>query len=491
MQFLSTRGGAAVSAAQAIVQGMCPSGGLYVPADFPQLDAESLLDGGYASAARAVMAPYLAHVSQAALMDMIAAAYHSFDDPAVTPVRALTQRQSVLELWHGPTMAFKDVALQMLPHLMRSALDATGERRQLYILVATSGDTGKAALAGFCGVPGTRVLVFYPEGGVSRAQRLQMVTQEGDNVDVCAVRGNFDDAQTAVKRIFASPEARAQLDALGYRLSSANSINFGRLLPQITYYFTAYAALRRAGRIAPGEAVNFCVPTGNFGDILAGYYAKRMGLPVRRLICASNRNNVLADFFATGVYDDRRPFYRSMSCSIDILISSNLERLLFELAGRDAACVRAWMRSLNETGSYAVGAAQREALAEVFAAGWCSEEDTLAAIRRVFERHGYLMDPHTAVAETVYARYAEQTGDATQTVLLSTANPYKFATAVLSAFETPGADDFENADRLHALTGAPVPRGLSELLGKPERHLDVCGLDQMQQRVIAPVRGTV
>ncbi len=491
MQFLSTRGGAAVSAAQAIVQGMCPSGGLYVPADFPQLDAESLLDGGYASAARAVMAPYLTHVSQAALMDMIAAAYHSFDDPAVTPVRALTQRQSVLELWHGPTMAFKDVALQMLPHLMRSALDATGERRQLYILVATSGDTGKAALAGFCGVPGTRVLVFYPEGGVSRAQRLQMVTQEGDNVDVCAVRGNFDDAQTAVKRIFASPEARAQLDALGYRLSSANSINFGRLLPQITYYFTAYAALRRAGRIAPGEAVNFCVPTGNFGDILAGYYAKRMGLPVRRLICASNRNNVLADFFATGVYDDRRPFYRSMSCSIDILISSNLERLLFELAGRDAACVRAWMRSLNETGSYAVGAAQREALAEVFAAGWCSEEDTLAAIRRVFERHGYLMDPHTAVAETVYARYAEQTGDATQTVLLSTANPYKFATAVLSAFETPGADDFENADRLHALTGAPVPRGLSELLGKPERHLDVCGLDQMQQRVIAPVRGTV
>ena len=491
MQFLSTRGGAAVSAAQAIVQGMCPSGGLYVPADFPQLDAESLLDGGYASAARAVMEPYLAHVSQAALMDMIAAAYHSFDDPAVTPVRALTQQQSVLELWHGPTMAFKDVALQMLPHLMRSALDATGERRQLYILVATSGDTGKAALAGFCGVPGTRVLVFYPEGGVSRAQRLQMVTQEGDNVDVCAVRGNFDDAQTAVKRIFASPEARAQLDALGYRLSSANSINFGRLLPQITYYFTAYAALRRAGRIAPGEAVNFCVPTGNFGDILAGYYAKRMGLPVRRLICASNRNNVLADFFATGVYDDRRPFYRSMSCSIDILISSNLERLLFELAGRDAACVRAWMRSLNETGSYAVGAAQREARAEVFAAGWCSEKDTLATIRRVFEQHGYLMDPHTAVAETVYARYAEQTGDATQTVLLSTANPYKFATAVLSAFETPGADDFENADRLHALTGAPVPRGLSELLGKPERHLDVCGLDQMQQRVIAPVRGTV
>lgn len=488
MQFLSTRGGTAVSAAQAIVQGICPSGGLYVPASFPQLDVESLLQDGYVAAAEKVMAPYLTDTSAETLREMLSAAYKSFDDPAVVPVRPLGSCESVLELWHGPTMAFKDVALQMLPYLMRNALSVTGEDRQIYILVATSGDTGKAALAGFCNVAGTRVLVFYPEGGVSRAQRLQMVTQEGDNVDVCAVRGNFDDAQTGVKRIFASPEAHAELDALGYRLSSANSINFGRLLPQIVYYFTAYAALRRDGRVAPGEKINFCVPTGNFGDILAGYYAKRMGLPVRRLICASNRNNVLADFFATGVYNDRRPFYRSMSCSIDILISSNLERLLFELAGRDSERVRAWMRSLAETGAYTIDAAQRDALSDVFTADWCDEEDTLATIRRVFERDGYLMDPHTAVAQTVYERYAARTGDGTQTVLLSTANPYKFATAVLSAFETPGKDDFENADRLLALTGAPVPKGLTELLGRPERHLDVCDLADMQQRVIAPVR---
>ncbi len=488
MEFLSTRGGAAVTAAQAIVQGICPSGGLYVPASFPQLDVETLLGGGYREAAFAVMSRYLTDTDADELRGMIDAAYRNFDDPAVTPVRPLDGRESVLELWHGPTMAFKDVALQMLPYLMCDALKLTGEDRKIYILVATSGDTGKAALAGFCDVPGTRVLVFYPDGGVSRAQRLQMVTQEGDNVDVCAVRGNFDDAQTGVKRIFASAEARETLDRLGYRLSSANSINFGRLLPQIVYYFTSYATLRRTGRVAAGEPVNFCVPTGNFGDILAGYYAKRMGLPVRRLICASNRNNVLTEFFDTGVYNDRRPFYRSMSCSIDILISSNLERLLFELCGRDASQVGAWMRSLSETGAYEIGESRREALADLFTAGWCDEQDTLATIRRVYDAHGYLMDPHTAVAQTVYERYADRTGDATQTILLSTANPYKFATDVLSVFETPGDDDFENADRLHALTGMPVPRGLSELLDKPERHLDVCDLQQMQQRVIAPVR---
>ena len=315
MQFLSTRGGAAVSAAQAIVQGMCPSGGLYVPADFPQLDAESLLDGGYASAARAVMEPYLAHVSQAALMDMIAAAYHSFDDPAVTPVRALTQQQSVLELWHGPTMAFKDVALQMLPHLMRSALDATGERRQLYILVATSGDTGKAALAGFADAPGCGITVFYPEGKVSRVQELQMSTQEGGNVAVCGVRGNFDDAQSAVKRIFADRELATRLADAGVVLSSANSINVGRLVPQVVYYFAAYAQLLRAGAIQAGDAVEFCVPTGNFGDILAGYYAKRMGLPVSRLVVASDKNNVLFDFLTTGTYDRDRPFFTTTSPS--------------------------------------------------------------------------------------------------------------------------------------------------------------------------------
>ncbi len=487
MKYLSTRGGEAVAAAQAIVRGICPSGGLYVPASFPELDVESL-PADYLEAAFEVMSRYLTETDPENLRGMIKSAYRSFDDERVTPVHALTERESILELWHGPTMAFKDVALQMLPYLMRDSLLLTGEDRQVYILVATSGDTGKAALAGFCDVPGTRVLVFYPDGGVSRAQRLQMVTQEGGNVDVCAVRGNFDDAQTGVKRIFADAGANEELNRLGYRLSSANSINFGRLLPQIVYYFSSYRALREAGRLSTRESVNFCVPTGNFGDILAGYYAKRMGLPINRLICASNRNHVLTDFFETGVYNDRRPFFKSMSCSIDILISSNLERLLFELADRDPQRVRGWMRELSEHGSYTIDRPQLAVLNDLFAAGWCSEQDTLETIRRTYERHGYLMDPHTAVAQTVYARYAETTGDGTQTVLLSTANPYKFASDVLSAFETPGSDDFENADRLHTLTGMRVPAGLSELLNKPERHLDVCDLAAMRSRVIAPVR---
>ena len=384
-------------------------------------------------------------------------------------------------------MAFKDVALQMLPQLMRSSLRQPGETKQVYILVATSGDTGKAALEGFRDVEGTHVLVFYPFGGVSEAQRLQMVTQEGKNVDVCAVRGNFDDAQTGVKQIFASKEIADKLAEEGYRLSSANSINFGRLLPQIVYYFTSYEQLVASGEIQPGEKINFCVPTGNFGDILAGEYARRMGLPVHRLICASNRNNVLTDFFESGVYDDNRPFYQSMSCSIDILISSNLERLLFELADRDDALVRTWMQDLKQKGMYALPQSAINELKQTFSAGWCTEEDTLHIIKRVFEETGYLMDPHTAVAQCVYERYAERTGDNAKTVLLSTANPYKFASDVLSAFEVAGEDDFENAARLKELTGAQIPKAMSELKGKPELHHDVCALDEMPKRVLSPI----
>ena len=372
MKYLSTRGGEAVTAAQAIVQGISPTGGLYVPSSFPQLDIKSL-NTDYLDTAYAILSKYLPETDGEELRQMLKDAYRSFDDPAVTPVVPLTETESVLELWHGPTMAFKDVALQILPYLRRNSLRLTGETHEIYILVATSGDTGKAALEGFCGVEGTRVLVFYPYGGVSRAQRLQMVTQEGDNVDVCAVRGNFDDAQTGVKKIFASEEARAALEKLGCRLSSANSINFGRLLPQIVYYFTSYRSLVESGRIAFGDRVNFCVPTGNFGDILAGYYAVRMGLPVNRLICASNRNNVLTDFFEQGEYNDIRPFYKSMSCSIDILISSNLERLLYEIADRDEAQVCQWMEQLRDNGRYGIGEKRRAALGELFAAGWCSE----------------------------------------------------------------------------------------------------------------------
>jgi threonine synthase len=478
-----------VSAAKAIVRGISPSGGLYVPESYPKIEVSNSVRGGYLATAHRVMRAYLPETDPAELERMLAAAYGSFDSPDVTPVVKLSEQEHVLELWHGPTMAFKDVALQMLPHLMQDSLRQTGETKQVYILVATSGDTGKAALEGFRDVEGTRVLVFYPLGGVSEAQRLQMVTQEGANVDVCAVRGNFDDAQTGVKQIFASKDVADALEQQGWRLSSANSINFGRLLPQIVYYFTSYETLLSRGEIRPGEAVNFCVPTGNFGDILAGEYARRMGLPVHRLICASNRNNVLTDFFESGVYDDNRPFYQSMSCSIDILISSNLERLLFELADRDDALVREWMSALREKGMYALPEAALDELKRTFSAGWCSEEDTLATIRRVFQDTGYLMDPHTAVAQCVYERYVERSGDHTKTLLLSTANPYKFASDVLGAFEHTQNDDFANVGRLFALTGAPVPKGISSLSGKPERHLDVCDLEDMPKRVLSPVLG--
>jgi threonine synthase len=487
MRYLSTRGGEPVSAAEAIVRGISPSGGLYVPESYPKIEPEPGVRSGYLATAHRIMQAYLTETGSQELERMIAAAYRSFDDADVTPLVKLSESEHILELWHGPTMAFKDIALQMLPLLMRDSLRQTGETKRVYILVATSGDTGKAALEGFRDVEGTRVLVFYPYGGVSEAQRLQMVTQEGGNVDVCAVRGNFDDAQTGVKQIFASKETASALAERGWRLSSANSINFGRLLPQIVYYFTSYETLLARGDIQPGEAVNFCVPTGNFGDILAGEYARRMGLPIHKLICASNRNNVLTDFFTNGVYDDNRPFYASMSCSIDILISSNLERLIFELANRDDTLVRKWMGELKEKGMYALPEKALDQLKRTFAAGWCDEEDTLKTIRRVFDRTGYLMDPHTAVAQCVYERYKKETQDSTKTVLLSTANPFKFASDVLCAFEQTGKNDFDNADRLHAITGVKVPNGIRSLQDRPERHKDVCNLDEMTQRVLAPV----
>lgn len=488
MEYLSTRGGANVRAAEAIVKGICPTGGLYVPAAFPAADLSAVVReaGNYHAIARRIMGPYLAETDAETLSRMVEAAYGPrFDHRAIAPTRPIARGESVLELWHGPTLAFKDMALQMLPHLMRNALDLTGIAETLYILVATSGDTGKAALMGFQDVAGTAVQVFYPHGGVSRAQELQMITQEGANVAVSAIRGNFDDAQTGVKRIFADPEIEAALLKKGYRLSSANSINFGRLLPQIAYYFAAYADACARREIEVGEKINFCVPTGNFGDILAGYYAMRMGLPVRRFLCASNRNNVLTDFFKTGTYDRRRPFYRSMSCSIDILISSNLERLLFEAAEREPARVAAWMQALSEGGSYSVGEAIRESLGALFYADCCDEADTLATIKHTFEERGYLMDPHTAVAETVLARYREAAGDGTHTVLLSTANPFKFASAVLSAFETPADDDFANARRLAARTGEPIPAAIAGLEEKPVRHNAVVDIEQMSARVLS------
>ncbi|MCL2696209.1 MAG: threonine synthase [Clostridiales bacterium] len=489
MKYLSTRGGEPVSAATAILRGICPRGGLYVPETFPQLNVQDLLPlaGDYPALAAHIMSPYFPEVSETRLRELTGLAYASFDTPDVVPLVSLGANETVMELWHGPTMAFKDVALQMLPYLMRESMRLNNEEKQIYILVATSGDTGKAALEGFADVKGTRILVYYPAGGVSEAQRLQMVTQEGGNVDVCGVVGNFDDAQTGVKRIFTNPEIADELERRGYRLSSANSINFGRLLPQIVYYFASYLRLAAEGKINCGEEINFCVPTGNFGNILAGYYAKRMGLPVAKFICASNRNNVLTDFMQTGGYNANRPFYKSMSCSIDILISSNLERLLFELNGRDTAATEAMMRGLKENGSYAITDDMLAQLRGLYAADWCDETDTHNTIRDTFMGHRYLLDPHTAVAQTVYARYAAGTGDATRTVVLSTANPYKFSTGVLRAFEDGGEDDFANAARLHEVTNVPVPPQLLALRGKPERHTDVVQINELERRTLAPL----
>ena len=487
MRFLSTRGGRDVTAAQAIQLGISPDGGLFVPESFPAADLAGILKRGsfYQGIAYDVMIPYLEGFTHGEVLSGIESAYSRFGDARVVPLVPLTPSESVLELWYGPTMAFKDVALQMLPHLLTQAVAINGDRHVIYILVATSGDTGKAALEGFCDVPGTRVTVFYPHGGVSAMQRLQMVTQAGKNVSVCAVRGNFDDAQTGVKKIFGDRTMAASLGERGFRLSSANSINFGRLVPQIAYYFSAYAQLAEAGTIRPGQLINFCVPTGNFGDILAGYYAVRMGLPVNRLILAANRNNVLTDFFRTGVYDARRPFSKSMSCSIDILISSNLERLLFELADRDPSLVKEWMASLSETGRYDIGIERISRVSSLFWSSWCSEEETLRTIAETFNSSRYLMDPHTAVAQKVYGDYVRETGDdGTHTVLLSTASPYKFPSAVLSAFTQPSADEFADAERLFRLSGMPMPAQLAGLRGREERFTDVCDLAEMPAKVL-------
>ena len=504
MKYLSTRNAACrVSAAEAIVQGLSPEGGLFVPESFPQIPLEEICSfakapGGYAACSARIMGAYLTDFTAQELDEMTREAYASFDDPRVVPTHTLTDREAVLELYHGPTLAFKDVALQMLPRLMSASIRKTGESRQVLILVATSGDTGKAALEGFKDVAGTSIMVFYPQDGVSSMQKLQMITQEGKNVAVCAVRGNFDDAQSGVKRIFSNGEFAQKLDQMGYKLSSANSINWGRLVPQIAYYFWAYAQEVEKGTVAPGAKVDFVVPTGNFGDILAGYYAKRMGLPVDRLICASNSNNVLADFFETGVYDRNRAFHKTSSPSMDILISSNLERLLFEISGRDDEKVRAWMESLQKTGRYEIGEELRQEVARDFAGGWCTEQEGAAAIRSVYEGEGYLIDTHTAVAQAVCEKQAKE-GDPFR-IVLSTASPYKFPADVLRA-AVPDAqipdESFEMVDalaRAHAkIAGCPaeacVPAPICALRTMPVRHRESCEKDAMEEAVLQAIHG--
>lgn len=474
------------SSAQAILDGMAGDGGLYSPAAFSDVafDWKALLPLSTQDMAVKILSALLPSFPEAEMADLVRRAYGGkFETDQLTPTVQVGE-DTILELFRGPTSAFKDVALSMLPVLMTAAREKCNVTDDILILTATSGDTGKAAMEGFRNVPGTRIMVFYPYGGVSPVQQAQMATQDGDNVCVCAVRGNFDDAQTGVKGIFAAVEGEGLLDGKGVRLSSANSINIGRLAPQVVYYFKAYADLVQRGTVAVGDPVDFVVPTGNFGDILAGYFAKILGLPVGRLVCASNRNNILTDFLQTGVYDRNRPFYKTASPSMDILVSSNLERLLFLLSG-DAALVKGLMASLSETGAYTVPASLKKKLDELFFAGCCDDDGTKAAIGRVWREYGYLMDTHTAVAYDVAQKYKAACPDHAPLVILSTASPYKFPAAVLEALgEEAGADEFGAMARLETLTVVPMPRNLRGLKDRPVRHRDVIDRADMLNYVL-------
>ena len=494
MSFFSTRGESCVTASQAILRGLAPDGGLYVPAMFPTVSMQrisSFCEMDYAGRAVAILKRYLEDFSIPEIEKAVAAAYspERFDTPRIAPVEQIDDATWVLELFHGPTLAFKDIALQLLPHLMKLAAVKNGEQREVSILVATSGDTGKAALEGFRDVEGTSCTVFYPMDGVSDVQKLQMVTTGGNNTHVIAVKGNFDDAQTGVKELFNSESFAKEMDARGKVLSSANSINFGRLVPQIVYYFSAYADLINARAIAPGDPVNFCVPTGNFGDILAGFYARNMGLPINKLICASNRNNVLTDFLNTGIYSTHRTFFRTLSPSMDILVSSNLERLLYEAADRDGTLIRVWMNQLKECGSYSVGEQRRDWIGDVFWGDCADNKDTLQEIRKQFHENHYLMDPHTAVASHVLRQYRLQRNDPTLTIVLSTASPYKFAADVLRGVAGEDAvkdlDPFACSEELERITGVPMPKQVRELRDLPVRHTAVCERDAMGPAVIS------
>jgi len=479
-----------VSSAQAIARGISADGGLFVPEEIPQISADFLqaLSGlDYISRAKKILALYLTDFTEAEIDRCVNGAYApgKFSSEKVSPLHQIADGAHVLELWRGPTCAFKDMALQLLPYLLTTAAKKTVADKTIVILVATSGDTGKAALAGFCNVPGTKIMVFYPNDGVSPMQKLQMTTQEGDNVCVCAINGNFDDAQNGVKAIFTDPDVAAKLSEHGMMFSSANSINWGRLVPQIVYYVSAYCDLIAEGAIRNGDEINIVVPTGNFGNILAAYYARQMGVPVKTLLCASNANNVLTDFLQTGIYDRNRPFFTTTSPSMDILISSNLERLLFHLSGESDARVRGWMNQLKESGRYIVDEDIKDKLQTLFAAGCCDDAATKETIAKTYQS-GYLCDTHTAVAIHVYEAYLAETGDKTPAVIASTANPYKFSKAVLSAVlgkEPDSADEFAQVDQLIAVTGEPCPPQLATLKEKSPRFTDCCNRSDMAKKV--------
>ena len=495
MNYVSTRDKSLrMTAAQAIVRGLAPDGGLMTPEAFlhlPHGALEQLKDMSYQQRAVYVMQSFLQDFSSAELSAFAAAAYGNgkFSHPDVAPVRPVDGNTWCLELWHGPTCAFKDMALQMLPHLLTASLTKTAEDKTVCILVATSGDTGKAALEGFRDVERTRILVFYPQDGVSAIQELQMVTQEGGNVGVCSVVGNFDDAQTGVKKLFSDRALAEELAGRGYFLSSANSINWGRVLPQVVYYVSAYCDLLKSGAIQAGQQVNVCVPTGNFGNILAGYYARKMGVPIKTLLCASNANNVLTDFLHTGVYDRNRAFYNTMSPSMDILISSNLERMLFEMTGGDDAAVRDYMGRLNTAGRYQVSDEVKEKLDGVFASGCCDDRETAQVIGEVWKEKGYLIDPHTAVAFGVLDKYRKGTGDNTPALVVSTASPFKFCSSVLPALGvTQLAQGTGILDQLTQVTGVEAPAPLAGLKDRKVRFQIVTEKEHMVDQVLEMLR---
>ena len=484
MNYLSTRSNETfIDSAQAVLNGLAPDGGLYVPERLPALDVAACLQESTKEMATRIIGSLLPDIpDMASLVDK--AYTGKFQTEELTPT-VDTGKFTVLELFRGPTSAFKDVALCMLPQLLTAAKKVKGMDETILILTATSGDTGKAALAGFADVEGVKICVFYPDGGVSKVQRAQMVTQEGSNVAVCAVYGNFDDAQTGVKNIFAAAENGRLPGGNRCRLSTANSINIGRLAPQITYYFKAYADLLNRGQIAMGDKVNFCVPTGNFGDILAGYLAKKLGLPVGMLVCASNANNVLTDFIRTGTYDRRRPLHKTVSPSMDILVSSNLERLLYFMSDGNTKLVAQLMGQLNREGIYTVPEEMKQAIGAEFWAGCCDDEKAQQTIAKVFAEQGYLCDTHTATGWAVAEDYVNQTGDARPMVVLSTASPYKFPAAVLSSLEKPeSGDEFMQMEQLQSKTGVPIPANLAGLQQKKELHTGVIEKDRMLQFVM-------
>ncbi len=477
-----------VTASQAVLKGLAEDGGLFVPERIPELalSPETLADMTYQETAYEVMRQFLTDYTEEELKACICSAYdEKFDTPEIAPL-CEADGAYYLELFHGATIAFKDMALSILPYLMTTAAKKNHEDKEIVILTATSGDTGKAALAGFADVPGTKIIVFYPKNGVSAVQEKQMVTQKGANTCVIGIRGNFDDAQTGVKRLFGDAALGEELAKAGYRFSSANSINIGRLVPQIVYYVYAYGKLLKAGKIRSGERMNVVVPTGNFGNILAAYYAKCMGLPIERLICASNENKVLYDFFRTGIYDRNREFILTSSPSMDILISSNLERLIYRMAGDDAKENARLMAELSEKGSYTVSEAMREAMTG-FTGGFATMEDVAGEIAGLYKKTGYVLDTHTAVASCVYRAYRAQSGDSTPTVIASTASPYKFARSVMEAINPKyaGMDDFALIDELSRLSGTKVPRAIEEIRSAVVLHDKVIDKSQMETAVKA------